>query len=169
LVTQLSAVDGRDWSQPAGSLAWSCRDTADHLIDCIFSYAFQLSARCKGDFLPFQELHASSEATNRDLVVGLLGIGRLFAAVLRATPEDVRAGDGVVELDATGWAQRGAYELVLHTYDILHGLGEAFEPPPDLCEWVLGSKTLWMLDTRRASEIHTPWKSLLVASGRPVA
>ena len=38
---------GRDWSVPAGSLEWTCLATADHTIDCIFSYALFLTSGCQ--------------------------------------------------------------------------------------------------------------------------
>lgn len=159
---------GRDWSAPAGSLEWSCRQTADHLVDCLFSYALQVSSRAPGPFLPFGELHALPEATSGDLVAALRGIGGLLRAGIAEAPEGPCAGDGLVVLDAEGWAQRGAYELLVHGHDILSGLGDTLVPPPELCTWVLDSEPLWMLDRGRAAAGKAPWAALLLGSGRAV-
>jgi hypothetical protein len=162
----LSDKADMDWSGPAGTLEWTCWQTADHLVDCLFSYALQLSSRSPGPFLPFQELHALPEATNNDLVSALQGVGELFCDALEAAPDGPCAGDGLVQLDAEGWAQRGAYELLIHGHDILIGLGDSLAPPSELCSWVLGSEELWMLDTERALRACTPWSALLLGSGR---
>lgn len=171
--TVLSLVDAqlgkhvdRDWSGRAGTLDWSCRQTVDHLVDCLFSYGLQVSSRSQGPFLPLGELHALPEATNRDLLVALRGVGELFANALRVAPVGPCAGDGLVQLDAEGWAQRGAYELLVHTHDIVSGLGERFSPPAALASWVLDSEGLWMLDRKRAAHAGSAWAAVLVGSGR---
>lgn len=158
-----------DWSSRAGVLDWTCRQTIDHLIDCLFSYALQIAAGSPGPFLPFEELHALPDATNMDLLAGLQGVGELFCRALEAAPSGTCAGDGLVELSAEGWAQRGAYELLVHTHDVLSGLGESFVPPGALCSWVAASEGLWMLDRNRAALARTSWETLLVGSGRPGA
>jgi hypothetical protein len=165
----LDALDERvelDWSVPAGSLEWSCWQTVDHMIDCVFSYAFQLASRAQGGFLPFQELHAMPEARPTELVAGLRGITELFSGLLGAVPGDTAAYDGVFMLDADDWAARAAYEMLLHTHDVLVGLGTRFDPPASTCAWVIASPKLWMLDRGTATTIAHPWEALLVGSGR---
>ena len=162
----LGEVVDSDWSVPAGTLEWSCRHTVDHMIDCVFSYSWQLAARAQGGFLPFQELRSLPEATNGDLLAGLRGIGALFAALIRSVPCDSVASDGLLSLDVDDWAARGAYEVLLHTHDVLQGHGAGFEPSDALCRWVLASPRLWMLDRDRARGASDPWEALLLGSGR---
>ena len=155
-----------DWSMPAGTLQWSCRETLDHMIDCILSYALQLAAQAEDGFLPFQQLHPLPEATTADLVDGLRGVGRIFAALIRAVPADSVASDGVYALDVDEWAARGSYEILLHAHDVLRGHGVRFEPPATLCRWVLASPRLWMLDRDLAAQTRHAWEALLLGSGR---
>ena len=49
----LARVVDKDWSLPAGTLEWTCLQTVDHMVDCVFSYSMQLAARAQGGFLPF--------------------------------------------------------------------------------------------------------------------
>jgi hypothetical protein len=163
----LREVVDSDWSVPAGTLEWTCRQTLDHMIDCLFSYGLQLAARAQGGFLPFEELHALPEATIGDRIEGLRGIGAMFTALIRSVPEDSVASDGLVSLGVDDWAARGAYEILLHTHDVLEGHGGSFEPPAALCSWVLVSPKLWMLDRHLAAETTDSWKALLLGSGRP--
>ena len=93
-----------DWSVPAGSLEWSCWQTVDHMIDCVLSYSLQLASRAQDGFLPFEELHATPEASADKLVVGLGATSELFTALLRYVPPDVDASDGVFMLHADDWA-----------------------------------------------------------------
>ena len=169
----LEALDRRvtlDWSVPAGSLEWSCWQTVDHMIDCVFSYAFQLASRAQNGFLPFQELHAMPEATPRELVTGLRGIAELFSGLLGSVPPDAEASDGVFMLNVDDWAARAAYEMLLHTHDVVVGLGARFDPPSPTCAWVIASPKLWMLNRGIATTDMDPWQALLVGSGRaPVA
>jgi hypothetical protein len=159
-----------DWSVPAGSLEWSCWQTVDHIIDCVFSYAFQLASRAQRGFLPFQELRAMSGAEPSELVTGLRGITELFSGLLGSVPADAEASDGAFVLDVDDWAVRATYEMLLHTHDVVVGLGGRFDPPSSMCTWVMASPKLWMLDRRIATRFANPWEGLLAGSGRtPVA
>lgn len=44
----LSAVVDTSWVVPAGDVEWSCRDTAAHVADDLFSYASQMIAEPPG-------------------------------------------------------------------------------------------------------------------------
>lgn len=169
----LETLDQRvalDWSVPAGSLEWSCWQTVDHMIDCVFSYAFQLASRAQSGFLPFHELHAMAEAKPSELVKGLRGIAGLFSGLLGSVPGEAEASDGVFMLDVDDWAVRAAYEMLLHTHDVVVGLGTRFDPPSSMCAWVIASPKLWMLDRTIASKFTNPWEALLAGAGRtPVA
>jgi DinB family protein len=164
---RLDEVTDADWSQPAGTLEWSCWQTVDHVIDCVFSYALQLAARSPSDLLPFHELHALATATPRDLVQGLDAVGKIFAAVVRSVPADATAADGVLQLGPSDWCARAAYEISLHTYDVLSGLGHDFAVPHDTSAAILASPSLWMLDRELASSAN-PWTALVLGSGRPM-
>ena len=155
-----------DWSVPAGSLEWSCWQTVDHMIDCVFSYAFQLASRAQNGFLPFHELHAMPEAKPSELVTGLRGITGLFSGLLGSVPDDAEASDGVFMLGVDDWAIRAAYEMLLHTNDVVVGLGARFDPPSSTSAWVIASPKLWMLDRSLATTVADPWEALLVGSGR---
>ncbi|MGD0380804.1 MAG: hypothetical protein ABSC30_12550 [Acidimicrobiales bacterium] len=162
----IGRVVDMDWSVPAGTLDWTCWQTVDHMVDCVFSFAMQLSAQAPSGFLPFNELHALTEAAPSDLHLGLEAVGYMFSAVLRSVPPGRSASDGVVDLGVTDWARRGGYELLLHTHDVSEGLGVAFEPPASMCAWILGSRSLWMFARERAENADSPWMALLTGSGR---
>jgi hypothetical protein len=166
-VAALEDAAAEDWSKRAGTLDWSCRETVDHTIDCVFSYAMQIAARAQSGFLPFGELHAQPSATASDLIAGLRGVGTMFLAVVRTLPSDAVASDGVVMLSLSDWCARAGYEVALHTHDALSGLGRELTVPAQLCRSILASQSLWMLDRDRASAVSDPWTALLEGSGRP--
>jgi hypothetical protein len=141
--------------------------TTDHMVDCIFSYAMQIGARAPSGYLPFEELHAKPEATPLDLIAGLRSVTALLVAVVRDSPGTATASDGVLALSLGDWCARAAYELVLHTHDILRGLGRDLDPPLELCREILESDALWMLNRELANEGSNPWSALLLGSGRP--
>jgi hypothetical protein len=165
-IDALTEVVNADWTTRAGVLEWSCWRTVDHMVDCLFSYAMQIGARAQYGYLPFEELHAKPEATPLDLVAGLRSVTALFVAVVRDSPGRVTASDGVLELGLADWCARAAYELVLHTRDVVSGLGRDLDPPLELCRVILESDALWMLDREQAKRGSDPWAALLLGSGR---
>src|SRR5947208_15508833 len=86
----------RDWSVPAGTLEWSCWTTADHTVDCVFSYAFFLASRRQDTYPPFGELHALPNATPADIVDGLQAATTMLSAVLATAEREARAGTGIL-------------------------------------------------------------------------
>jgi hypothetical protein len=158
----------RDWSVPAGTLEWSCLKTADHTVDCVFSYALFLASRRQDTYPPFNELHALAEATPADVVNGLEAVSNMLWAVIVTAEPDVRA---VILLfpHETGspndFAARGALEMVLHAYDVCTGLGIPFHPPNDLCQRLRDHTREWP----HAASIEPTadaWGDLLQRSGR---
>jgi len=164
----LADVRDADWTSKAGELEWSCWRTADHLIDCIFSYALQIGARAQSGYIPIKELHARPEAVPVDLIAGLRGVTALFLGVVRDAPSGLTAFDGVLQLDLSDWCARASYELAIHTHDVTSGLAGVFVPPPQICGSILESDSLWMLDREQANAESDPWFALLRGSGRPV-
>ncbi|HEV3452408.1 MAG TPA: DinB family protein [Acidimicrobiia bacterium] len=165
----LSRVADRDWSAPAGTLDWSCWQTVDHVTDCLFSYSLQLAGRVRDGWLRLTELHAQPDATPSQLVEALGAVGRTFEAVLAAAPADAVASDTIFDLRPSDWAARALNELLLHTYDVLVGLGDEFEPSRAVCSFVLSTPTLWMYDGVERLDVPDPWRTMLVGSGRPTS
>lgn len=165
-IEALGRVVDEDWSRRAGTLDWTCRQTVDHTIDCVFSYAMQLAARAESGFLPFGQLHAEPEASNRDLIDGLTAVARMLHDLVVCAPPGTVASDGAAALGLTDWCARGAYEIVLHTHDVLSGLGVAWRLPDDLCEAITSSPLLWMFDETKQLAGSDAWTGLLVGSGR---
>jgi uncharacterized protein (TIGR03083 family) len=155
-----------DWSAHAGSLDWSCRQTLDHVIDCVFSYTMQLAARAASGFLPFNELHAAAAASADELLVGFRAVAQMFYDVARNAPPGAVASDGVLLLSVDDWCARAAYEVALHTYDIATGLGAPWRLPDDLSRAIVASESLWMFDRTAVAVGDSPWTSLLAGSGR---
>src|SRR2546423_1353055 len=133
MASSLTALDGlvdADWQRPAGTLTWTCWRTAEHLVDVLFSYAFQVGAGPGTEQLPFQELHADPSASPSGLVAGLRSAGRLLSAVLAATPSDETIGWVGNLLRRQEWAAQGAPELLLPNHGITTRAGAALPPPP---------------------------------------
>ena len=168
----------RDWSAPAGTLEWNCFKTADHTIDCVFSYALFLASERQDMYPPFSELHALPEAAPADLVNGLQAVVRMLVAVITKADPDVRAVIRMQPNVEVGqpqeFATRGGLELILHAHDVCAGLGIDFDPPQDLCRRLRDQTRDWPDPATRKrphpeQRIATddPWGDLLQWSGRP--
>src|SRR5579872_7325754 len=128
----------RDWQRPAGTLEWSCLQTADHAVDCVYAPAFFLASRRldrypdAGDNLMFGE-----RATPERIIESLALAARILAAVVNDASADVEAimfqGPTPVVGEPRDFPARGALELVLHAHDVCVGLDVPFEPPHELC------------------------------------
>ncbi|MGW0392651.1 GNAT family N-acetyltransferase [Streptomyces sp. NPDC003042] len=151
-----------DWSVPAAGLEWSCHDTAVHVADDLTGFAAQLAGRVAGSWLPMEVVAAPG--TPPTALVGLVeASGRLLSAAVYAARQDDRAWHPAGVAGADGFAAMGAAEILLHTHDILGGLGITHWRPS-------GRTTVQVLDRlfphvpRPAA--GDPWDALLAATGR---
>jgi len=164
-----SAAD-RDWSVPAGTLEWSCWKTADHTVDCVFSYAFFLASRRLNSYPPFGELHAFADATSGDLIDGLRAATTMLSSVIAAADPDAEAVIGLWPRALNGrpvdFAARGALEMILHAHDVCTGLGVVFDPPRDVCLRLRDTTNDWP-GQAKLPPTDDPWSDLLERSGRP--
>jgi hypothetical protein len=172
LASWAGAVD-RDWSVPAGTLAWSCLATADHTVDCVFSYALFLASRKTDGYVAFDVLRALPDAGPADMVDGLRAVVGLLAAAIRAAPPDARTTlfwpgrSRAIVAGPAPFAPRGGLELILHAHDVCSGLGVPFAPPTDVCDRLLAATAGWPGAVDGFAPTGDPWADLLLRSGRP--
>ena len=168
LATWQAGAD-RDWSVPAGTLEWSCRYTAEHVVDSALAPAFFLASRRVHAYPSFEDFRISTDATIADLIDCLRTSVNVAHAVLVVTPPDARA---IIRrrpvpqtAPAPAFAARCGLELILHNADIAAGLDIAFDPPRDLCERLY----LATIDFPREEIERTDdsWSDLLAIGGRP--
>src|SRR5215211_5819083 len=88
-VTTLRPATGRDWSVPAGALEWDCWHTAEHIGDCLLSYAGQLVAQPTRRFVRF-EVYADKDASPAEVLEFAEAGGRILAATVRTSSPQVR-------------------------------------------------------------------------------
>ncbi len=165
-----TAAADLDWSVPAGTLTWSCLQTADHVIDCVFSYALFFASRKQDAYPNFGELHALPDATPRDMIDGLRAVTTMLVAVIATAPSDTTAVMLRFPTIRTGgpndFAARGALEMILHGYDISAGLGLDFPPPDDLCGRLFAATVSWPQPIGVVAS-SDPWADIVERSGRP--
>lgn len=135
MVRVLTPHEFADWRRPAGTLDWSCWETAAHVAHDLLAYAGQLAARPDSAYLPF-DLVVRDDASPRDLLDSVTGAGRLLSAALAASDPSVRAWHWG-PTDPSGFAALGVNETLMHTHDITEGLGIRWHPPESLCSAVL--------------------------------
>jgi uncharacterized protein (TIGR03083 family) len=131
----LEPLVGLDWNVPAGSLSWSCRDTAAHIAHDLLAYAGQVAGRPTDAYLPF-DLTVRPDASPAQVLDVVVACARLVDDAITAAPADAR-GWHWGPTDPSGFAALGVNELLVHTYDITGGLGVPWELPAQLCAVVL--------------------------------
>jgi hypothetical protein len=159
LLAALEPVVDLDWSAATGTGDLDAYRTAEHLGDCLLSYAAQLVA-CPLDRYVAFEAALTDKATAADaLEFAVTGAG-LLAATVRTKGPDTRAYHPTGMADPEGFAGMGIVEILVHGEDIARGLGVRLEPPADTCARVLA---------RMFPEVTVdaePWTALLWATDR---
>ena len=125
-----------DWNVLPPDLEWSCRGTATHVVDDLFSYASQVLAQPVDSYLPIEAM-VEDEATPEDLLRSIAMCGELLRLAAASAPRDVRAWHPYGTSDPEGFAAMGVVEVLVHTHDIAGGLGVGWNPPARLCAPVL--------------------------------
>ncbi|MET8834576.1 DinB family protein [Micromonospora sp. NPDC004540] len=162
VVARLRPATGSDWSVRAGSLEWDCWHTAEHIGDCLMSFATQLVARPEKRYVRYMAI-ADKDASPAEVLEFAEAGGRVLAATVRASGPDVRAYHPSGQADPEGFAAMGCVETLLHGDDIARGLGLAIDPPRDVCARVLAR-----LFPAAAQELAgvDPWAALRWSTGR---
>ena len=138
-----TALD-EDWEKLAGPLEWTCRRTLDHLISGTLFYAGQVANEAPKRLPPIRMEDPS--ATVEDLLTTVDTVAHIFAATLRSASPEGRFFHPAGMADRTGYAAMSCVEVLVHTSDIVAGLGIEFAPPADLCERVLRRLFPWIED-----------------------
>jgi hypothetical protein len=173
VVAMLRPAVSRDWQVPAGTLEWTCWETLEHMSDDLFAYATQLAPRqplldketpfaCRHerDGGPAGTIFASPAAGNAGLLQVLEACATMLIAVVRITPERVRAYHVYGISDPDGFAAMGVAEVLLHADDVAAGLGLPWAPPAGMCDRVL--RRLFPDAPAQTDR----WATLLWATGR---
>ncbi|MCU7722610.1 maleylpyruvate isomerase N-terminal domain-containing protein [Actinoplanes sp. KI2] len=155
----LGPLDRADWSVPAGTLQWTCRETLAHIAHDLLAYAAQLAGRSADAYLPL-DLTVRDSGTVAEVLTIATACGRLLALALRAAGPGERAWH-FGPSDAGGFAALGVAEILVHTYDIGQGLRVSWRPPADLSAAVLAR-----LMPDAPVEGHDPADLLLRRTGR---
>lgn len=162
VVATLRAGVDREWSVPAGSLEWSCRETVDHICHCLISYSAQVAVQASTHYVR-TFCRARLETSTTDLIEVVEACGRILAMVVRDAAPSMRAWHPFGSSDPEGFAGSGCIETLLHGYDIASGLDLTLAPPPDVCERVL--TRMFPEQAGDLAEVD-PWTALLWATGR---
>jgi hypothetical protein len=162
-----------EWDGKAGSLEWTCWETAEHLSDDLFAYAVQLGPRTPplDTHVPFawqrlrpggpaNSVHADRAAGPAGLLEVLEASGALLVAMVATTPPEIRSYHVFGVSDPEGFGAMGIVETLVHTQDLAEGLGLSWAPPADLCARVLSRLF------PDAPATTDPWLTLLWATGR---
>jgi uncharacterized protein (TIGR03083 family) len=150
-----------DWTVPAGTLDWTCRQTVDHMQG-VLVYAGQLAIRKQEPrYVRLFPRLTTDAMPASDLLEGFEAAGRLLAMVVRGSPPEVRAWSPRGYADPEGYAGAGCVEALIHGWDVATGLRLTFDPPRDVCERVLARM---FPDVRPTT--NEPWTSILWATGR---
>ncbi|HET6290438.1 MAG TPA: hypothetical protein VFG15_27285, partial [Amycolatopsis sp.] len=161
VVGGLRQASDRDWSAAPGTGELDAWHTAEHLGDCLISYAGLLIARPSTPrFVRFESV-ADRAATPAELLEFVTVGGGILGATLRTADPDVRAYHPSGRADLEGFAGMGCVEVLVHGEDMARGLDVTLDPPRDICSRVL---------TRMFPEVDAadvdPWTALLWATAR---
>jgi hypothetical protein len=165
---------GRDWSAPAGTLEWTCTDTALHAVDTVVAPAFFLASRKRDGYPGFGVSRPGPDTGPAALAEALETASRVLVAVVTVAGPDARAAiwrrPAVEVRGPRDFVPRGALELALHAHDVGAGLGVPFVPPDGLADRLRRHTRDWphwrspgWAPLRLAGD---PWADLLRASGR---
>ncbi|MGE7389051.1 hypothetical protein ACQKM2_26630, partial [Streptomyces sp. NPDC004126] len=77
VVRVLGPHTGRDWSVAAGSLEWSCWETAAHIGHDLLAYAGQVASGAADGYLPF-DLTVRPEASPDEVLATVTACARLL-------------------------------------------------------------------------------------------
>ncbi|GGP67208.1 hypothetical protein [Saccharothrix coeruleofusca] len=155
----LSRGVAHDWAALPGVGEWSALRTAEHIGDCLLSYAGQLVIRPTSRYVRFEGVLARG-ASAADALEFVVAGGRILVSTVRTSPPEARAHHPAGTSDPAGFAAMGCVEVLVHGEDIARNLGLSLDPPRELCARVLARL---FPDVDASGD---PWRVLLWATDR---
>jgi hypothetical protein len=125
----------REWDVRAGSLEWSCWETAVHVAHDLLAYAGQVAGRPANGYLPC-DLVVPAGTSPSDVLEVVAACGSILSSTI-ATANSQTRGWHWGPTDPEGFAALGVNEILVHSYDITQGLSVDWLPPASLCAAVL--------------------------------
>lgn len=155
----LHSISDQDWATvPIPGMDWTIARVVAHVSECLLWYSTDLVA---GDReLSTMDMNVRPESDPADLIATLNSFALVLARVIDGTPPQVRGWHPFGLADASGFAAMACDEMLVHTADAGHGVGQAFVPSPKLSEATLRRLFPW------APTDKDPWTTLLWANGR---
>ncbi|MFI9450288.1 hypothetical protein [Amycolatopsis sp. NPDC052450] len=161
VVSGLRQASGRDWPSAPGTGELNAWRTAEHLGDCLISYAGLVIARPSTPRFVCFEAVADQAATPSELLEFVTVGGGILGATLRTADPEVRAYHPSGRADLEGFAGMGCVEVLVHGEDMARGLDVTLDPTRDVCSRVLAR----MFPEVDAADVD-PWTALLWATDR---
>jgi hypothetical protein len=161
VATALQPTTALDWTARASGLDWDCWHTAEHIGDCLLSYAGQVVAQPTDRYVRFVAT-ADAASSPAEVLEFALAAGRILAATVSVASPDARAFHPTGQADPVGFAGMGCLELLLHGDDIARGLGTAVDPSRELCTRLLAR----MFPEQSGLDGVDPWLAVRWCSGR---
>src|SRR5260370_30115844 len=84
IMSGLLPLTDRDWSVRAGTLEWDCWHTAEHIGDCLMSYAWQLAVQPTSRYVRAIAT-AEKDASPAEVLEFAVTGGRVLASTLRTS------------------------------------------------------------------------------------
>ncbi|GAA3032723.1 DinB family protein [Actinokineospora globicatena] len=160
VTTALTPMTSRNWSEAPGTGEWTAWHTAEHIGDCLLSYAAQVVAQPTTHYVRFLA-KADEDATPADLLEFATAGAGILSATLHTTSPTTRAYHPSGLSDPEGFTAMASVEILIHGTDIARGLGTSITPPSDLCTRIL-LRLFPHVDVRGID----PWTALLWATNR---
>lgn len=154
----LVGVSDADWTAVVPEMDWTVAKTVAHVSNTLLWYSTDLSAGPSE--LSTADIAVRPDSSPADLVRTLRSVASVLAAVVAATPADVRGWHPWGLADAAGFAGMGCDEMLVHTHDAARGLGLEFTIPPGPARKVLNRMF------PDAPTDRDPAQTLLWANGR---
>lgn len=148
-----------EWTKPAGTLEWTCRETLEHVIDGLDVYAVLLATRAQW-FAPAVRIARDESIPIKGLLRTIRAKAAVLSEVVAAAPEDARACHPRGVADPSGFLAMGINEVLVHTSDIADGSTRLFRGADDVVHRLLRRLFPW------APRGGDAWTTLLWANDR---
>ncbi|WP_026425951.1 DinB family protein [Actinokineospora inagensis] len=170
--TTFHDVSPEQWERAAADSEWTCWEVVEHVADCLFYYAAQISTRVPPTgAVPFSWaprrpdgpeniVFADPSAGTAGLLQVLEACGAMLSSLATTARPSGLAHHTYGASDPEGFAAMGVVETLVHGLDIALACDLPWAPPDDLCDRILARLFPYAPD-----EVGG-WQALLWCAGR---